>query len=694
MDPNKIHIDELVRQRLQGGEEEPRPGAWITMRELLDKQMPTGRPLGGLGWGAGARWTIALVLLTLLAGGYGAMDIRRHSAAAINTEPTTSEAARELVSEALYSTPANTTNQTKTPAVTLGNTPEESSSHLVVTSRSVRTESRQEFSARINSSNAASASPAAKSIASSQAASRPREAGRRDGSFASSSPSDRESHGASRTISTRRSSRQSVVPQPVSGSVPSSSSVTPANPVTATTAQPVQPKPSANRSTPGSRRATPAATRTSRPAQSNEFASTTTSAGTPRSTARRATRNSARSMTAMDSAKALVQSDTLRQIRIAHRYLSAPGSRSGRYVADTLASEPYIIEKPLPVMPASGTTQVVVASNRQRRKLFARKTAAATVTPPVAANTSAVKSNVTTAPQPASAAPASAIVSSSSKESMEEALVPLSSSKVSSHKNTSLQYTAHQQLQDAMRRARFAFAQMRLYTGVTGGFNTSVGGTAMGGFQVGMLGLLAINDKWSIGMEGKFVQRFNRGTELHDPYFQHRASTFNRIEKNGEAYNVYRVTTDSFEHYYKLSTIETIELPLYARYTYRRLHGFAGANLTYGLRINNMERVERFAGRESNQMDTVLSSVAYTPPPNTAATVAISDFGPRFGIGYAAGLGYQATPSILVDVRMTQLLWDNRSAGAGGLRVSQTFYRVPSLQLSIGYRFSQRMSRR
>jgi hypothetical protein len=48
MDKNMIHIDDLIRQRLNG-EEQERAGAWLRMKDLLDKDMPV-RPAIGMGW--------------------------------------------------------------------------------------------------------------------------------------------------------------------------------------------------------------------------------------------------------------------------------------------------------------------------------------------------------------------------------------------------------------------------------------------------------------------------------------------------------------------------------------------------------------------------------------------------------------------------------------------------------------------
>lgn len=69
MDNNFIKIDDLVRQRLGGEQEQERAGAWMRMNDLLDQKMPV-RP-AGLYWRRMFSAVIALVLLSLLtAGGY------------------------------------------------------------------------------------------------------------------------------------------------------------------------------------------------------------------------------------------------------------------------------------------------------------------------------------------------------------------------------------------------------------------------------------------------------------------------------------------------------------------------------------------------------------------------------------------------------------------------------------------------
>ena len=71
MDNNMIKIDDLVRQRLLGGEEHERAGAWGRMNELLEKEMPRKR--GIILW---RRIFGGLAILALLGGlGLGGYEL-------------------------------------------------------------------------------------------------------------------------------------------------------------------------------------------------------------------------------------------------------------------------------------------------------------------------------------------------------------------------------------------------------------------------------------------------------------------------------------------------------------------------------------------------------------------------------------------------------------------------------------------
>ncbi len=67
MDKNMIHIDDLVKKRLSGGEEPELPGSWMRMRELLDKEMPEKKRVAGyVNWRRTFGVVTGLVLLSAL----------------------------------------------------------------------------------------------------------------------------------------------------------------------------------------------------------------------------------------------------------------------------------------------------------------------------------------------------------------------------------------------------------------------------------------------------------------------------------------------------------------------------------------------------------------------------------------------------------------------------------------------------
>lgn len=72
MDKNFIRIDDLVRQHLEGAEENERGGAWLKMRDLLDKEMPQEKKRIGIIYWRRLFGVVAAASLigTLAVGGY------------------------------------------------------------------------------------------------------------------------------------------------------------------------------------------------------------------------------------------------------------------------------------------------------------------------------------------------------------------------------------------------------------------------------------------------------------------------------------------------------------------------------------------------------------------------------------------------------------------------------------------------
>jgi len=126
--------------------------------------------------------------------------------------------------------------------------------------------------------------------------------------------------------------------------------------------------------------------------------------------------------------------------------------------------------------------------------------------------------------------------------------------------------------------------------------------------------------------------------------------------------------------------MQSIEMPILVKYSIGRFSAFGGPALSYNFKINAEE-----VNRPFDSITLTNSNISDNP------TLSLNDFRSRISLGYMAGVGYHVSPSVQFDLRVSQYLWDNiAQSGSGAYRVSKEWYRQPSFQLSVSYRFSQR----
>jgi len=177
------------------------------------------------------------------------------------------------------------------------------------------------------------------------------------------------------------------------------------------------------------------------------------------------------------------------------------------------------------------------------------------------------------------------------------------------------------------------------------------------------------------------MQRVNNGV-LNNNYV-----TYKAIDSSGTPQHMaYIIQKDSIQHYFNYSTLHSLELPISLHYKAGNFSMFGGANLVYNFTINTEEIDHKFLSAPTtetfpgnNWQNTLKNSPKYT----------INDFSSIFGIGYLLGLSYEFTPSIMVDARMTQMVWDNAKT-LGAKQISSNLYQSPSAQLSIIYRLNHK----
>lgn len=234
-----------------------------------------------------------------------------------------------------------------------------------------------------------------------------------------------------------------------------------------------------------------------------------------------------------------------------------------------------------------------------------------------------------------------------------------------------------------------AISKAQFYAGITGGFNTTVfSANTLAGFQLGMTGLLAFNERWSIAADLKYYHRFNTAS-ISDNYLKvSNIIPGSQSTVNGVTYREYTWDQENVIHYYNLTAVQTLELPVTLRRNIGRIFGEAGLNMMYSFNIN-AEEVER---SQNNGMTVTKSFPMNTSPGESLGAnkhVTLQDFRSRFGLGYVLGAGYEFTPAVNANIRLVQNFWDNASGSSGAAKVSRNLFQTPSVQFSIGYRFSQ-----
>lgn len=629
MDKNMINIDEFVKQRLEGVEENERAGAWLNMRDLLDEKMPLSPVKGVFNWRKYLAATGSLLLLTLFSfGGYELLSEKNvftsslgkiGSASSTSAQPTEQKFSADKKATSFDSQHAQEAN-------------------AIVNSSSARTENNSSTTAiqkptttyqtadKINKEVALNTLKTKSTTTTNKVAKEHKAQTVNKTSKHQELTTSKEAVGSKEAVI----SNKSINTQPLVSNNPQHlvghSTPLPSNTSVTTTS---------TNNTAGSTTTPPKATsELLRTSTSNHPSTTnaTTTGGEHNATANQEATVSSGNSKPNQSIDNLVTSiDSIRKITVVERTKVNPKTKAVSVVRDTLSIGKMAIEQP-------------VASSKSQGILGNSANASNEVQPQ-----SGMKQQLTVA------------------EADSKGLTNLSSKKVKSSKSGMYSSDAFRQ---RIENTKFRLQQVRFYPGITFGMNSFLFGPSsmMGGYQVGMSGIVKFDEKWSMLAELKFIQRFNQNMKVSDNYWKIGTITGNEYEAN------------FIEHYFKFSTVNSVELPLAIRYAYKRLQCFAGGNFVYNFNVNPEEvtRMYEVNTYQGNSFER-----------NTVTTIAVDDFGSRFSIGYLLGAGYEVTPAFLVDLRMTNNFWDN-AAGSGPRKVSKQLYYQPSFQLSVTYRLPAR----
>ena len=213
---------------------------------------------------------------------------------------------------------------------------------------------------------------------------------------------------------------------------------------------------------------------------------------------------------------------------------------------------------------------------------------------------------------------------------------------------------------------KFHAAGAQFAAGLTAGINgTFFGPNSFKGFQFGFTGNFIFSESLSVLTELKYFHRINNDYSLNDNYYTYTPIGGGQYSKTLQPLS------------YTFSTLHSIELPVSIHYCMSHFNFFVGGNLVYAFAINT--------GAAPQPANTNTPIIVSAQGNDNAPKLQPDDFNSRFGLGYLLGISYQVSPNVTLDFRNVQTVWNNGSS-QGAKLISNQLYKSPSLQVSVGYR--------
>ncbi len=626
MDKNMISIDDLVRDRLSGGEQKERPGAWLQMKDLLDKEMPVSKVLpaaGGNGANRALKYAAALLLLAGVSfGGYEmASKFKNNTTPATNnnnlnnaTDTHTTASNNTIVAKPASTAPAvTTTTEMKSAAATTNNNnnSNRNTNKITVANASKQSENQQNTANR-NAKNNIVGTQGNKAVKTTTNNNNSVAANNTTGN----KPTIQNSNTKPAEVD-NYSGRNAQDNKPVANNNAKDSKNIFAAAINnnktqqlAAATEPKAPAQTANKSVVPSR--------TEKAAKGNIVPASNVAANKPANTT--PNKNTA-------DKKAEFFKDSINKIEVKQRY-----SRNG-VITDTISVGK--IEK--------DNTGIIADM------------------------------------------PVAAAMSKKSMQTVEDVIIPNSASAVSKEEAAAERAKSSSgkgsgvntgRLEEMVRNAKLNFSKVTFQPGVLAGINSSMAGhNSTFGLQAGLSGIVTFSDHWSVLGELKYFNQFNLGGQVRETYHKY---DFTKTATT----NTY--VHDSVDHYYEYTTLSSLQLPIALRYSIQKISIMAGGNFSYNLAVNSATDL----GKTYSKTETIASGTVSYKWENGAPQISIKDFSSRFSIGYLFGVAWQMAPTMILDARVTQSFWDNAKT-PGQKLVSKALYDNPSVQLNFTYRIGK-----
>lgn len=211
------------------------------------------------------------------------------------------------------------------------------------------------------------------------------------------------------------------------------------------------------------------------------------------------------------------------------------------------------------------------------------------------------------------------------------------------------------------------------------GGNTGLGSPSAYGMQLGLAFLYRVGERWSLSMGLRYKNIYYSNFQFLDSALTYQVEG----EKVPSGTKYSGLAYDNLMTY-RVHNLSGLDVPLLANYDLGRFSVFGGPDFIYyfGLKNTQSEQEDsRTVSKVSYDNENPFINQGYNLNP-------ISDFRPRFGLGYTFGLSYDFSREVSINVRLNQMLWDN--IGNYKLDAVRKIYRQPSAEINLGFYLGRR----
>lgn len=268
------------------------------------------------------------------------------------------------------------------------------------------------------------------------------------------------------------------------------------------------------------------------------------------------------------------------------------------------------------------------------------------------------------------------LAASYSKSRLKEQYVPLENFKVKSREIRSISKVKNV----AQEINQYFDGTNNLYLALLVGGNASMGINSGYGMHIGAGAYYKLSERWTIGSEFRFLNRFFPAFQFIDQNSQFDVER--QPASNGWLYTGQeKIGTNS----YSVKNLQDLALPIFFNYSiHERLSVLAGLNFSYHLPVKYQkeysESIRNISEYKVNGEESAFENKPFSVNESTA-------FVSRMGIGYVTGLNYELSKKLSLDARVTQNIWNFGPKAPTSLYQS---FKKPVFELSIGFYLGRR----